>query len=142
MTSETADVVRSGWFMILPPAFCLFGQPVEIGHALEQTIERVSNQLLRRPSVDGTGEPEPKMPFRIQTKRKRGLALASRQSARTRSAAPGRSRYDDRCSDLRHDRRFFDLYRDRSFVRFELIELGRLVDLALFRILFAFVEAL
>jgi hypothetical protein len=47
----------------LPPAFCLCGQPVHFGHAIEQLIERIGHQLLRRPSVDGASKAELKMTF-------------------------------------------------------------------------------
>src|SRR5947209_2212624 len=84
---EAAELKRSGCFMDLPPTFCLCGQPVEIGHALEQMIERVSHQLLRRPSVDGASEPELQMAIGIEAERERRLPFASNDRARPRRTA-------------------------------------------------------
>src|SRR4029078_5567176 len=46
-TIEAAYLLPSDLFIGFTPTFCLFGEPVEIGHALEQLVERVGHKLLR-----------------------------------------------------------------------------------------------
>src|SRR5437868_13521446 len=87
------------WFgaagsLVLPPAFCLFGQPVQIGHALEQLVERVGHKLLRGAPVHGACEPQLEMTVRIEAERERRLGFASWCGTRPRSAARGPHGHD------------------------------------------------
>jgi hypothetical protein len=107
-------------------------------------VERVSHQLLRRPSVDGTGEPELQMTIGIEAKRERRLALAASGGARTRSAAWGRRRRwhhhrrDDILDTLFLEHWRIELRGGDRFFGLLLIELGSLVDLVF---LFALIGA-
>ena len=99
-TIETAVVLRSGWFIELPPVFCLFGQPVEFGHALEQLVERVGHKLLGRASIHRTGQTKLEMTIRVEAERERRLPLlpgaARERGARRRAGAGVRDHRDCR----------------------------------------------
>src|SRR4029079_2335393 len=93
-TIEAAELLRSDLFIGFTPTFCLVGQPVEIGHALEQLVERVGHKLLRGAPVHGACEPQLEMTVWIEAERERRLAFASGRDARARRAARGRHGHD------------------------------------------------
>src|SRR5207248_636247 len=80
------------WFgaagsLVLPPRFCLFGQPVEIGHALEQLVERIGHKLLRGAPVHSACEPQLEMTIGIEAERERRLCFAAGRRASAHRAA-------------------------------------------------------
>src|SRR5436190_15184288 len=93
-TIEAAVLLRSACFIGVTPTFCLLGEPVEIGHALEQLVERIGHKLLRGAPVHGACEPQLEMTVSIEAERERRLGLASWCRPRTRSAARCRHRHD------------------------------------------------
>src|SRR5438270_2114818 len=99
-TIEAAVLLRSACFIGVTPTFCLLGEPVEIGHALEQLVERIGDKLLRGAPVHGACEPQLEMTISIKAERKRRLGLGSR--CRTRAKEAARSRHKRR--RLRDDR--------------------------------------
>src|SRR5438270_6603428 len=99
-TIEAAVLLRSACFIGVTPTFCLLGEPVEIGHALEQLVERIGDKLLRGAPVHGACEPQLEMTVSIKTERKRRLGLGSWCDTRAHEGArcryKGRRRRDDR----------------------------------------------
>src|SRR4029078_8603076 len=65
-TIEAAELLRSDLFIGFTPTFCLFRQPVEIGHALEQLVDRVGHKLLRGAPVHSACEPQLEMTVWIE----------------------------------------------------------------------------
>ena len=100
MTIEAAEPLRSDLFIGLTPTFCLIGQPVEIGHALEQLIERVGHKLLRGAPVHSAREPQLEMTVWIEAERERRLAFAASRNASARCTARGRHGHDGNDSRL------------------------------------------
>src|SRR6478672_7272417 len=99
-TIEAAELLRSDLFIGVTPTFCLLGEPVEIGHALEQLVERVGHKLLRGAPVHSACEPQLEMTIWIEAERERRLAFASGYRARARRPARGRHGHDGNDSRL------------------------------------------
>ena len=104
--NETVRPKRTGLDIRLSLAFGLLGHGFEFRHRIEELVERVGHQLLRRAAVDGTGQPQLKMAWRIEPQSEGGLGLAS--NCRPRPGPLTASRNPDRDLDDRRSRFAFD----------------------------------
>src|SRR6185437_13901260 len=103
----------------------------ELGHALEQNVEGVGHELLRRAAIDRTGQTQLEVTLAIETKRECGLAFAPGRRARTRGPARsgsgtsyGSGNRDDRGGSFASD-----------LVGLGLVNLGSIVDFLVFRLI-------
>src|SRR5574338_460635 len=118
-TSESAGPKRLCRDMLLPLCFGLSGQRIEVRHRIQKPIERVGDDLLGRPAVDGACESQLEVALRIEPKRESRLPLATWGSTRARRTLG--SRRSSASSDRNDDRSRFRL-------SFWIIGLGSLVQ--------------